>query len=96
MKFKIYEVERVRDDGKDEHKLQFWYLDYADAVERFKKLVEEEKKVDWIEEALATKDADDIWYQSELTEEVDCWCIAVDYHLDRMYSAVTITEREVF
>ena len=94
MKLKIYEVERVRDDGKDEHKLQFWYLDYADAVEKFKKLVEEEKQVDWIEEALTMEN--DEHYRSELREAVDYWCVTVDYYLDCMYSAVTITEREVF
>ena len=94
MKLKVYEVERVRDDGSDEHRLKFLYLDYANAVDRFKKLIEEEKKVDWIEEALSDNyDAD---YTCELTESVDYWGFYVEHMLDRMYSEVTITEREVF
>ena len=94
MKLKIYEVERVRDDGKDEHRLQFWYLDYADAVDKFKKLVEEEKKVDWIEEALTSEN--DEHYETELIECVDYWGIYVSNMIDRMYSEVKITVREVF
>ena len=70
------------------------YTSYDDAVAKFKELVEEQKKVDWIEEALVTENDD--WYQSELTESIDYWCIAVDCNLDRMYSVVTIIEREVF
>ena len=89
MKFIIYEVERIRDDGSDEPRLQFWYLDYADAVERFKKLVDEEKKVDWIEEALSDNEC-------ELIECVDYWGIYVEHMLERMYSEVQITAREVF
>ncbi len=89
MKLKIYEVERIRDDGKDEHRLQFWYLDYADAVEKFKKLIEEEKKVDWIEEALADN-------EYNLFECVDYWGVYVEHMFDRMYSEVKIEEREVF
>lgn len=94
MKLKVYEIERTRMDGKDEHSIKFWYLDYADAVDKFKKLIEEEKKVDWIKEALTAES--DEHYKSELREEVDYWCVTVDYYLDCIYSAVTITEREVF
>lgn len=94
MKLKVYEVQRARMDGKDEYSTEFLYLDYADAVEKFKQLVEEEKKIDWIEEALTTES--DEHYKPELREEVDYWCVSVHYGLDCMYSAVTITEREVF
>ena len=93
MKFKVYEVELEWNTGKDDDRQSFLYVDYNDAVAKFKELIEEQKKIDWIEEALVMDDND--WYQSELTEMVDYWCISVDYQLDRMYSAVTITEREV-
>lgn len=89
MKMQIYEVIRIRDDGDDEHKLQFWYLNYEDAVAKFKKLVAEEKEVDWIEEALAEG-------ESELIECVDYWGIYVEHNVfDRMYSEVKIEIREV-
>ena len=94
MKLKVYEVERIRDDGSDEHRLQFLYLDYADAVAKFKELIEEEKKIDWIEEALTTED--DKYYEVDLSECVDYWGIYVSNMLDRMYSEVKITTREVF
>ena len=55
----------------------------------YKKLIEEEKQIDWIEEVLSENDG-------ELTECVDYWGIYVEHMLDRMYSEVTITEREVF
>ena len=88
MQLIVYEVERIRDDGKDEHILKFWYLDYPAAVNKFKKFVEEEKKVDWIEEALSENNG-------ELIESVDYWGIYVEHMLDRMYSEVKITAREV-
>ena len=94
MKFKVYEVELEWSTEKDDDRQSFLYADYDDAVVKFKELIEEQKKVDWIAEALV-KENDD-WFQSELTETIDCWCISVDYQLDYMYSVVTITEREVF
>jgi hypothetical protein len=94
MKFKVYEVELEWCTEKDDDKQSFLYANYEDAVVKFKELVEEQKKVDWIEEALTREN--DNWYQSELVEKVDYWCLNIDYQLDHMYSVVCITEREVF
>lgn len=91
MKFKVYEVKRVRDDGKDEYKLKFWYLDYADAVAKFKQLVKEEEKVDWIEEGLKYDDE-----RYTVIKGIDFWGFYVDDFLDNMKSEVLIKEREVF
>lgn len=93
MKFKVYEVELEWNTGKDDDKQSFLYADYEDAVAKFKELVKEQKKIDWVAEAL-TSESDD-WYQSELIDMIDYWCIIIDCNLDRWYSAVTITEREV-
>ena len=94
MKFKVYEVELWWSTGKDDYKQSFLYANYEDAVAKFKELVEEQKKNDWVEEAL-TRESDD-WYQSELIDMIDYWCVIVDCNFDRLYSGVAITEREVF
>lgn len=94
MKFKVYEVELEWCTDKDDDRQTFLYANYEDAVAKFKELIEEQKKVDWVEEALNTESDD--WYASELVATVDYWGIHIDYNLDRMYSAVSITEREVF
>ena len=94
MKFKVYEVILEWYTGKDDDKQSFLYANYEDAVVKFKELVAEQKKVDWIEEALTRENND--WYQSELVEKVDYWCLSIDCQLDHMYSVVYITEREVF
>lgn len=94
MKFKVYEVELEWSTDKDDDKKSFLYANYDDAVARFKELVEEQKKIDWVEEALTRKSDD--WYQSTLIDMIDYWCVIIDCNLDRMYSSVTITEREVF
>ena len=94
MKFKIYEVTLEWNTGKDDDKQSFLYADYEDAVAKFKELVEEQKKVDWIDEGL--KSESDEFYQYELTEQVDYWYFGVDCFLDRMYSVVVIEERKVF
>lgn len=94
MKMKIYEVSRVRNDGKDEHKLQFWYLDYADAVDKFKKLVAEEEQVDWIAEGF--KNLDDEEHYSFICS-TDIWMFASTHNIwDVCTSIVDIKEREVF
>lgn len=94
MKLMVYEVELEWNTGKDDNKQSFLYANYEDAVAKFKELVEEQKKIDWVDEAL-TRESDD-WYQSELIDMIDYWCVIVDCNFDRLYSSVTITEREVF
>ena len=93
-KLNIYEVIRIYDDGKDEHKLQFWYLDYADAVDQFKRLVAQAKKLDWIEEGLTEGNSDG--YDYEFIEAVDYWGFRREYMFDSMYLEISIEEREVF
>jgi hypothetical protein len=94
MKFKVYEVELEWDDIKNGDRQSFLYANYEDAVAKFKELVEQQKKVDWIEEGLTEGNGDG--YEYELTEQVDYWCFSRDYFLDHCYSAVTIEERKVF
>ena len=94
MKFKIYEVTLEWNTEKDDDHQSFLYAEYEDAVAKFKELVEEQKKVDWIAEGL--EKGDDDFYHYELTEQVDYWYFGADYFLDRMYSVVTIEERKVF
>ena len=94
MKFMVYEVELDWNTGKDDHKQSFLYANYEDAVAKFKELIEEQKKIDWVEEAL-TRESDD-WYESTLIDMIDYWCVIVDCNFDRFYSSVAITEREVF
>lgn len=94
MKFKVYEVEFEWSTDKDDYKQSFLYAIYDDAVAKFKELVEEQKKVDWVAEALV-RESDD-WYQSELIDVIDYWCVTIDCNFDRLYSSVTIIEREVF
>lgn len=88
-KFKVYEVTRVRNDRKDEYFVEYLFADYADAVVKFKELIAEEKKVDWIEEALKNGDC-------ELTEQINLWGIYVEHFLDTYRSKVEIIEKEVF
>lgn len=90
MKFKIYEVKRVRDDGQDDYADLFLYADYNDAVVKFKKLIEEEKKVDWIEDVLEFNDG-----RYEVIENIDFWGIYVDDFWRDLRSEVSIEEREV-
>lgn len=89
MKFKVYEVTRVRVDRKDEYAVEYLFADYADAVAKFKELVAKEKKVDWIEEALKNGDC-------QLTEGINFWGIYDECFLDTYKSEVEIIEREVF
>ena len=94
MKMKIYEVSRVRDDGDDEYKLQFLYLNYEDAVAKFKQLVAEEEKVDWIEEGFENLD-DEEHYSFVCT--TDLWMFASVHNIcDVCTSIVEIKAREVF
>lgn len=92
MKFKVYEVTRVRDDGKDDYVDSFLYADYVDAVAKFKQLVEEEKKVDWIEELFELNDKT----LYEVIEDIDFWGLYAADFWDYLKSEVSITEREVF
>lgn len=92
MKFKVYEVKRVRDDGKDDYVDSFLYADYVDAVAKFKQLVEEEKKVDWIEELFELNDKT----LYEVIEDIDFWGLYAADFWDYLKSEVSITEREVF
>ena len=94
MKFKVYEVVLKWNTGKDDHKQSFLYANYEDAVAKLKELVEEQKKIDWVEEAL-TRESDD-WYKSMVVDTIDFWYVDVDCNFDTLYSSVTITEREVF
>lgn len=89
MKFVVYEVKRIRREEKDDYVDAFLYADYADAVVKFNELVEAEKQVDWIEEALANKTC-------ELFDTIDYWGVYVDNLFSDYVSEVTIETREVF
>ena len=91
MKLKVYEVTRVRIEDKDDYEDSFLYAEYADAVNKFKELIKEEKKVDWIEEGLSSDDE-----RYALIESVDCWSFCADDFWYTWSSEVSITEREVF
>ena len=90
MKLKVYEVKRVRDDGKNDYVDLFLYADYADAVVKFKELIEAEKKIDWIEEGLESNDE-----RYEVIENVDFWGFYADDFWNNLKSEVSIEEREV-
>ena len=94
MKFKVHEVTRIRADRKDEYVVEYLFADYADAVAKFKELIAEEKKVDWIEEVLENIDNHEFEYQLE--EGIDEWYFSVEHGLDTWHSEVMIIEREVF
>lgn len=89
MKFTVYEVKRIRREEKDDYVDSFLYAEYSDAVVKFNELVEEEKKVDWIEEALTNQTC-------ELFDTIDYWGIYVENGFDNGVSEVTIEAREVF
>lgn len=89
MKFVVYEVKRIRREEKDDYVDAYLYADYADAVVKFNELVEEEKQVDWIEEALDNKTC-------ELFDTIDYWGVYVDNLFSDYVSEVTIETREVF
>ena len=91
MKLKVYEVERIRIEDKDDYEDSFLFAEYSDAVKKFKELIEEEKKIDWIEEGLESDDA-----RYELIEKVDFWGFYAEDFWNDWKSEVTITEREVF
>lgn len=91
MKFKVYEVKAIRIEDKDDYEQSFLYAEYEDAVTKFKELVEAEKKVDWIEEGLASDDK-----KYELFENVDFWGFYAEDFWNNWKSEVSITEREVF
>ena len=91
MKLKVYEVKRVRDDGKDDYVDSFLYADYADAVNKFKQFIKEEEKIDWIEEGLKSDDD-----KYTVIKGIDFWRFYVDDFLDNLRSEVLIEEREVF
>ena len=52
MRFKIYEVKTMHFDGVTDYAQSFLYVDYQDAVNKFKGLVKEAKNVNWVEEGL--------------------------------------------
>ena len=91
MQLKVYEVTRIRVEDKDDYEDSVLYADYTDAVAKFKEFVDEEKKVDWIEEGL---ESDNERYQ--LIENVDFWGFYAEDFWNDWKSEVTITEREVF
>ena len=91
MKFKVYEVKATRLEEKDDYEQSFLYTGYEDAVAKFKELVEAEKKVDWIEEGLASDSN-----KYELYENVDFWGFYAEDMWSDWRSEVTIIEREVF
>ena len=91
MKLKVYEVERIRIEDKDDYEDSFLFAEYSDAVKKFKELIEEEKKIDWIEEGL---ESDDERY--ELIEKVDFWGFYAEDFWNDWKSEIAITEREVF
>ena len=91
MKFKVYEVQAIRVEDKDDYEQSFLYAEYEDAVAKFKELVEAEKKVDWVEEGLASDNE-----RYELFENVDFWGFDAEYLWSSWRSEVTIKTREVF
>jgi hypothetical protein len=91
MKFKVYEVKTIRIEDKDDYEESFLYAEYEDAVAKFKELIEVEKKVDWIEEGLASDDK-----RYELIENVDFWGFYAEDFWNDWKSEVSIIEREVF
>ena len=97
MKFKIYEVILENGEGRNVNSQSFLYAEYEDAVSKFKKLIEERKKVDWIMECLNIIDTHE-GYDIDLIQTMDLWAIYVgdvgDFH--HMNSRVKIIEREVF
>ena len=93
MKFKIYAVTKVTDDGKDESILTFYFSDYVDAVNQFKDFVGEAKEIDWVEEGLTEGDRDG--YIHEIIDTVDYWCFRRHHMIDKMFVAVVIEEKEV-
>lgn len=96
MKLKVYEVKRVRIEEKDDYEDSFLYADYPDAVVKFKELVEEEKKIDWIEECLEMGVDNDEGRDIDIVEGIDFWGLYVDDLFARWSSEVSIIEREVF
>ena len=95
MKFKIYEVKLGTMQDRVEEIQSFLFAEYEDAVSKFKKLIEEQKKVDWIMECLNIIDTYE-GYDIDLIETMDMWAIYVDGLFSRRHSKVTIIEREVF
>lgn len=97
MKFKIYEVALENGEGRDINSQSFLYAEYEDAVTKFKKLIEDQKKVDWITEWLHIADMYE-GYDVDVIETMDLWAIHVGPSRNniRMYSQVRIIEREVF
>lgn len=88
MKFVVHEVKRIRREEKDDYVDSFLYADYADAVVKFNELVEEEKQIDWVEDALENK-------TGELFDTIDYWGIYVDNMFSNYVSEVIIEAREV-
>lgn len=91
MKFKVYEVEAIRIEDKDDYKQSFLYAEYQDAVVKFKELVEVEKKVDWIEEGLVSDDK-----RYTFVEAIDFWGFYAEDFWNDWKSEISIIEREVF
>ena len=91
MKFKVYEVKRIRIEDKDDYEDAFLYATYSDAVSKFLGLIEEEKKIDWIEEGIKIDDE-----RYELIENIDFWGFYAESFWNNWKSEITIIEREVF
>ena len=90
MKFKVYEVKRYRFEDRDDYEDSFLYAEYPDAVKKFKELIEEEKKIDWIEEGLGSNDE-----KYELIETIDFWGFYAEDFWNDWKSEITITKRKV-
>lgn len=88
MKFVVYEVKRIRREEKDDYVDSFLYADYADAVVKFNELVEDEKKIDWVEEALEN-------HAGTVFDTIDYWGIYVEHDFNDYVSEVIIEPREV-
>ena len=91
MKFIVYEVKRYRFEDKDDYEDSFLYAEYSDAVKKFKELIEEEKKIDWIEEGLVSDDE-----RYELIQKIDFWGFYAEDFWNDWTSEITITKRRVF
>lgn len=91
MRFKIYEVKTMHFDGVTDYAQSFLYVDYQDAVKKFKGLVKEAKNINWVEEGLKSGNNKYI-----LKNNINYWSFHIDEVLNYKSYEVLIEEREVF
>ena len=89
MKFKVYEVKSIHFNGMVNLEKSFLYINYFDAVNKFKEFIKEAKQVDWVQKGLK-RNSDEY----SLISKIDYWSFYCNQE-DPQYD-ISIKEREVY